>query len=215
MNLKNLKKGFTLIELLVVIAIIGILSAVVIASLNSARTKSKEAAIKSNLRNIISSMEISYTNVGNYSLGCSSIQNVIDVLNSADTTASCFTVGFLSHRNWGVSVRSNTNPDEVWMADSNGVVSLGFADAPDSNWSDANSVCASEGGRLPSFEQLKSLSDTYDDDYPFYNNPGMAYKNYWTSTNYPVNESYAMYVNTDSSHGFSSKSSVLPVRCVK
>jgi prepilin-type N-terminal cleavage/methylation domain-containing protein len=62
-----LQKGFTLIELLVVIAIIGILSSVVLASLNTARNKGSDAAVKSNLANVRSQAEIQYDSMGCYS----------------------------------------------------------------------------------------------------------------------------------------------------
>ncbi|HUY62403.1 MAG TPA: type II secretion system protein [Candidatus Paceibacterota bacterium] len=59
-----MRRGFTLIELLVVIAIIGILSAVVLASLNTAREKGNDAAVQSNLSTIRSQAEIYFDGNG-------------------------------------------------------------------------------------------------------------------------------------------------------
>ena len=58
--MKKYTKGFTLIELLVVIAIIGILSSVVLASLNTARGKGANANVKSNLANMRAQAAIIY-----------------------------------------------------------------------------------------------------------------------------------------------------------
>jgi len=62
-------QGFTLIELLVVIAIIGVLSAVVLASLNTARSKGNDAAIQSNMATIQTQAEIYYGSDGLNSYG--------------------------------------------------------------------------------------------------------------------------------------------------
>lgn len=61
----HVRRGFTLIELLVVIAIIGILSSVVLASLNTARSKGVDAKIQSEIRSIQVNAEIYYDNQGN------------------------------------------------------------------------------------------------------------------------------------------------------
>ena len=58
-------RGFTLIELLVVIAIIGILSSVVLASLNTARSKGTDAKIQSQMRSIAVNAELYYDSNGN------------------------------------------------------------------------------------------------------------------------------------------------------
>lgn len=59
-------KGFTLIELLVVIAIIGLLSSVVLASLNSARKKGRDARRVNDVRQLQLALELYYDKNNNY-----------------------------------------------------------------------------------------------------------------------------------------------------
>jgi prepilin-type N-terminal cleavage/methylation domain-containing protein len=80
----NLKKGFTLIELLVVVAIIGILASVVLASLNTARAKGSDAAIKANLDNMRAQGAIYYDTNNSYG-----VSNACVMAAAGTTTGTC------------------------------------------------------------------------------------------------------------------------------
>lgn len=81
-------RGFTLIELLVVIAIIGILSSVVLASLNSARQKGRDARRISDIKQLQLALELYYDQNANYPtppLGVGSGENLNGLIASIPT----------------------------------------------------------------------------------------------------------------------------------
>ena len=132
----NSRKGFTLIELLVVIAIIGILSSVVLASLNTARGKGADSAIKANLANIRAQAEIVYDTDGDYdgvcadatilgaiasaksAAGITAATGALGTAGSA-TVAVCHTAAAPSG-SWAVGVPLKTDNANSWCVDSSG-----------------------------------------------------------------------------------------------
>jgi type II secretion system protein G len=66
MNPQAQQKGFTLIELLVVIAIIGLLASIVLASLNTAREKGRDARRLGDIREISTALELYYSDHNSY-----------------------------------------------------------------------------------------------------------------------------------------------------
>lgn len=133
----NASRGFTLIELLVVIAIIGILSSVVLASLNTARGKGANAAIKSNLANMRAMAEIYYdANGGSYgtqafTTACptaGAANNMFATTTTINATSAARNAGALvvtcyaTASIWAASasLKVNEGSNGAWCVDSNG-----------------------------------------------------------------------------------------------
>lgn len=78
-------KGFTLIELLVVIAIIGLLSTIVLVSLNSARNKAKDARIEADVSQVRTTAELYSSNNSNSYTGLAAYGDITTLMNDIIT----------------------------------------------------------------------------------------------------------------------------------
>ena len=221
--------AFTLIELLVVVAIIGILASVVLASLNSARTKAKVASIKSNLKNIGAQMEILYLDNNNYD-GINSntgtpgdpnttcqgqISNMVSSIVNQGTVVRCLSINYSgwgeNAQRWAVTaLLSGTNtPLEAYSANETGVVkwdtqgvsTLGSFVTPDRTmtWDQANTACLLSGGRVPTVEELRTLRDAIIQAGTTPTSIGFLPGHYWSSTSVPTNPANAYRVHLGTS----------------
>jgi prepilin-type N-terminal cleavage/methylation domain-containing protein len=127
---KTLNRGFTLIELLVVIAIIGILASVVLASLNSARDKGADAAIKSTVNNVRAEAAIYFEDNNNYDAFCASLGEASAAVENAGGTGSwtCTTDAATDSAAYAVSGQLS-DPTEFYCVDSTGSASTTAAAA--------------------------------------------------------------------------------------
>jgi prepilin-type N-terminal cleavage/methylation domain-containing protein len=117
--------GFTLIELLVVISIIGILSTVVLGSLQIARAKARDQYRISNLRQMTNALELFYSTYGRYPIGTFNSTSWVYSCNGGSATDWIDDKGNSSSAaqvNWD-SLYLSTQPHDPQESNCNGSIS--------------------------------------------------------------------------------------------
>ena len=123
------------------IAIIGILAAVVLASLNTARDKGADAAAKSSLNNARAQSELYYDdNNRTYTTVCTAgTNNISALLTAADDAVTAADACFDIAAGWAASIDLNgTGAQNFYCVDSTG---FGGVLAADPGLSDADITC--------------------------------------------------------------------------
>lgn len=82
-------KGFTLVELLVVMAIIMVLVSIGIVSFRSSQLRSRDAARKSNIKQIANALELFYSDYGKYPTSLGGLLQGCPYNSGAGTGTSC------------------------------------------------------------------------------------------------------------------------------
>jgi prepilin-type N-terminal cleavage/methylation domain-containing protein len=124
--------GFTLIELLVVIAIIGILSAIVLAALGSARDRAQDTAVQATISQVRAQAELEadFDNVCDLTTPSDTGQLIIDGLAQGNLDTATDLTCNDDANNYGVSVDlDDDGADDDFCVDSTGFAGTGTAAA--------------------------------------------------------------------------------------
>ena len=123
-------KGFTLIELLVVIAIIGILSTIVMVSLNTARTKANDAAIRAGLEQVRAVAELFYDAGSTYAgITTANPANMAVIATSIASNGGALVIGVPSSTAYCASSKLKSDDSLYACVDSTGKVVTSSATA--------------------------------------------------------------------------------------